>query len=1092
MLPWVLSGKTGQALRAQAEQLHAHLAAHPGMDPADVGLSLATGRMAFEHRAMVTGADREQLLSGLAALAQGTSAPNLVEGSTGSPRRTVFVFPGQGSQWHGMALELWKSSPVFAAELEACAEALQPFLDWSLLDVLREDPKAASLDRIDVVQPVLFAVMVSLAALWRSYGVEPSAVVGHSQGEVAAAYVAGGLSLEDAARVIARRSQAWAELSGKGAMLSVLAAAEEVTRRLEPWSDRLGVAAVNSPGSVTVSGDPEALESFQGELAADGIKARLVPGVDTAGHSPQVDGLRDRMMREAAGVEPRASRIAFYSTVTGTPLDTRELDTGYWYRNMREPVSFEKATRALLDDGHTAFVECSPHAMLAMAMEQTMEDAGADAAVLNTLRRDDGGPDRFVTSFAEAYVRGVEPSWDTVFAGLDAQRVELPTYAFQRQRYWLDKPVATGDVAAAGLDSAEHPLLGAAVVLAGSDEHLFTGRLSAQDHPWLAERTAGGPAVLPGAAFVELAVHAGDRAGCDRIEELALDAPLVLPEKGSVVVQVRVGPAREEDGRHPLTVYARLEGSQPDEPWTRHATGLLGSGGEPASFDLAVWPPEGAAALTPPAGVSAAWKLGDDLYAEVGLTEAEQGDAQRYGLHPVLIESALGMPELAGDDGGLRLSASWTGTRLHAAGASALRVRLSPAGDGACRVLAADSGGRPVASVDRVVLRTVPEEELAGTATAYHPSLFRIEWPALPEVRTEAAISWGVLGDGAPEPAAELGAVPFALDDAAGSPVPDVVLAVCGPQDGTTAEAARSAAHEALALVQRWIAEDRFADSRLVFLTRGALAAVPGEEVPDVASATVWGLVRSAQSENPGRFVLVDADGPDAAQALAAAVASGEPQAALRAGRVHVPRLARITVEPEHAVEDLDPNGTVLITGATGTLGGLLARHLVTRRGARHLLLTSRRGPAAEGMAELEAELTAAGAAVTVAACDAADRQALADLLAAVPAEHPLTAVVHAAGVLDDGVVSALTPERVDHVLRPKVDAALNLHELTADLGLSGVRDVLLGRRHHRQRRPGQLRGRQRLLGRAGPAPPGEGARRASRWRGACGSSAAA
>ncbi|MGV9856558.1 beta-ketoacyl synthase N-terminal-like domain-containing protein, partial [Streptomyces sp. NPDC003442] len=1210
MLPWVLSGRTEQALRTRAEQLRNHLADHPGTDLAALGHALATTRTAFGHRAMILGRDRERLLDGLGALAQGTPAPQVVQGTADGRRKTVFVFPGQGSQWIGMALPLWDASPVFAERLEECADALEPFLDWSLREVLRGEPGAPSLSRIDVVQPALFAVMVSLAALWRSYGVEPAAVVGHSQGEIAAAYVAGGLSLQDAAKVVARRSQAWAELSGKGGMLSVLASAGTVAERLRPWSERLGIAAVNSPATVTVSGDPEALDAFMAELAADGVKSRRVPGVDTAGHSPQVDGLRERLLREVAGARPRASRIAYYSTVTGGPLDTAELDTDYWYRNMREPVDFERATRALLADGHTAFVECAPHPMLAMSLQQTIEDAGGNAAaVVGTLRRDEGDPERFAGSFAEAYVQGVEPSWDAVFGGAPGRgerALELPTYPFQRQRYWLDKPVAASDVAAAGLDAAGHPLLGAAVPLAGADDHLFTGRISAPDHPWLTERTGPDAAVLPGSALAELAIRAGDQVGCDRIEELSLDAPLVLPEKGAAVIQVRVG-APDGGGSRALSVHARAEGADSDEPWTRYATAVLGTGAPAAGIGLAAWPPAGAVPVEVAGGAVAAWRLGEDRYVEVGLTEAEEADAGRYGLHPVLLESALDAVETpggaddsdgcdgggdGGDGGGARLAAAWSGVALHATGATALRVRLTPTGPDTYAVVAADPSGAPVASVERLVLRAVATPEPIGGHSALHPSLFRLEWPAVSAADTTATgtpASWAVLGDDPLGLSAAVEAVPY--DETADAP--DAVLVPCVAEgDGDVAEAAHAATHRTLALIQRWISDERRAPSRLVFVTRGAVAADPGEEVPDVAHGAVWGLVRSAQSEHPGRFVLVDLDAePESATALPAAMASGEPQCAVREGRVRVPRLGRVArgtaaaeapatgaagaatriatatgttatglagagvagettgaieatttgvTEPAavaaigaagattagltgaHATgltgaaatgvaavaatgaagatgpgaaevaatkaagaaaakgagatgtaaateatraaateatratatkaaevaatratgpadshRPLDPEGTVLITGATGTLGGLVARHLVGEHGVRHLLLVSRRGPAADGMGELRSELAELGAGVTVAACDAADREALAGLLGAIPAAHPLTAVIHAAGVLDDGVVDALNPERLDRVLRPKVDAAWNLHELTADRDLA-------------------------------------------------------
>ncbi|MEU8828047.1 type I polyketide synthase [Streptomyces sp. NPDC048636] len=1058
VLPWVLTGRTEQALRTRAAELRDHLAGRPesDVDVAELGGALALTRTAFDHRGVVVGRDREQLLDGLDALAGGTAAANVVEGTApGGGRKAVFVFPGQGSQWIGMAHALWESSPVFAEQLEACADALEPFLDWSLREVLRGAPDAPSLSRIDVVQPALFAVMVSLAALWRSYGIEPAAVVGHSQGEIAAAYVAGGLSLEDAARVVARRSQAWYELSGKGGMLSVLASAEAVAGRLEPWSERLGIAAVNSPATVTVSGDPEALDAFMAELAADGVKSRRVPGVDTAGHSPQVDALRERLLREVAGVAPMPSRIAYYSTVTGGALDTTGLDAGYWYRNMREPVDFERASRALLADGHTAFIECSPHPMLAMSLQQTVEDTGADAIVVGTLRREEGDAQRFATSFAEAYVQGVEPAWDRVFglpaatAGRGAPGADLPTYPFQRQRYWLDKPVATGDVAAAGLDAAEHPLLGAAVALAEGNGHLFTGRISAQSHTWLADGTVPGISVLPGSAFAELALRAGDRVGCDRIDELSLDAPLVLPENGAMVLQVHIG-APDGEGARTLRVHARAEDADADEPWTRCATAVLGTGAQAPAFDLAVWPPADAVPVEAVGGAVAVWRLGDDLFAEVGLTVDELADAVRYGLHPALLEAAVealdipreGLPGegLPGDGGETRLAASWSGLTLYATGATALRVRLTPAGPGGYALSAADLDGRPVASVERLVPRTVSAEELSGGGPAHHPSLFRLEWPVspTPDMTTAPPLNWAVLGDDTLGIGPAVGAV--AYDTTAEAP--DVVLVPCGPgeRDGEVAEAARTATHRALALIQTWISDERLAATRLVFVTRGAIAAAPGDDVPDVAHAAVWGLVRSAQSENPGRFVLVDLDGhPESADRLAHAVASGEPQSALREGRTRVPRLGRVAVGTGEHLDGrrMDPEGTVLITGATGTLGGLVARHLVTEGGVRHLLLLSRRGSAAEGMPELCAELEERGASATVVACDAADRRALADVLSAIPADRPLTAVIHAAGVLDDGVVDALTPERVDRVMRPKTDAAQHLHELTAGLDLA-------------------------------------------------------
>ncbi|KOG85235.1 polyketide synthase, partial [Streptomyces varsoviensis] len=436
-VPWVLSARTPDALAAQAARLHDHLTGHPEISARDAGYSLATTRTAFEHRAAVVGTDREALLAGLAALAAGERAPGLVSGAVARSDRTVFVFPGQGSQWTGMARELLDTSPVFADHIAACERALAPHLDWSLLEVLQDAPDAPPLDRVDVVQPVLFAVMVSLAGLWRSYGAVPDAVIGHSQGEIAAACVAGALSLEDAARVVALRSKALRALTGRGGMLFVPLPADRVRERLTAWDGVLGVAAVNGPTSATVSGDPAALAGLQDALSADGVLCWPIPGVDFAGHSVQVEEIREELLTVLAGVRPRPSDVPFYSTVTGGPIDTAAMDAEYWYRNLRQPVEFARTVDALLADGHGVFVECSTHPALAVWLQEAVEAAGAGGGVVATLRQDEGGLDRFLASLAHLHVLGAPVDWEAVFAGTGARVRPLPTYAFQEQQYWF-------------------------------------------------------------------------------------------------------------------------------------------------------------------------------------------------------------------------------------------------------------------------------------------------------------------------------------------------------------------------------------------------------------------------------------------------------------------------------------------------------------------------------------------------------------------------------------------------------------------------------------------------------------------------------
>ncbi|MFB7666046.1 type I polyketide synthase [Kitasatospora sp. NPDC056138] len=1131
-VPLLLSGRTESALRGQAARLSAHLAEWPELSLADVGYSLVASRAGFEHRAVVVAGDREAAVRGLEALAAGGVAAEVVEGVAGSAGKVAFVFPGQGSQWAAMAVELLECSAVFAERLGECAAALAPFTDWSLLDVVRGTAGEAWLDRVDVVQPVLWAVMVSLAEVWRSAGVEPSVVVGHSQGEIAAAVVAGALSLEDGARVVALRSKAIAAgLAGRGGMVSLALPVEAVRERLAAWGEeRISVAAVNGPSSVVVSGEPAALEELLASCEADGVRARRVP-VDYASHSAQVESIHAELLDVLKDVAPQAGRVPLLSTVTGELVDGSGMDAEYWYTNLRTTVEFADATDELLrSHGVGTFVEVSAHPVLVMAVQETIETAGRDAVAFGTLRRHEGGAERLFTSLAEAQVRGVAVDWQPFFTEHGARRVDLPTYAFQRQRYWVE-PVTTGtaDVASAGLASAEHPLLGAAVELPDSDGFLFTGRISLRTHPWLADHAVGNTVLLPGTAFIELAVRAGDQVGCGVVEELALEVPLVLPEEGSLQLQLVVG-GPDGSGRRSLNLYARPEDTTGSEPWTRHAGGTLAAGVADTSATspaLGNWPPadavelpvEGyyerlaqAGLLYGPAfqGLRKAWQHGDEIYAEVGLPEELQGESGSYGLHPALLDAALqslalvtSQPEPADSRPGTdstvdtdstastdtngttdtdgeprsRRPFAWNGFTLHAASASALRVRLTPVGADAVSLTATDGTGALVASVDSLVLRAVSAEQFGGAdAAGHHDALFRVDWTpfAVPQGASTGG-RWAVLGadDFKVGPALEAAGVrvesyadvlSLSTAVADGQPAPDTVVVACTAAEPTTEDAVAgtpagvpaglvpavyAATHRTLALLQDWLADDRLGSSRLLLVTEGAVSTDAGAGTPaDPVHAPVWGLVRAAQTENHDRFVLVDLDDDEASRRLVpglmGAVASGESEFALRAGTALVPRLARVArtapvTDPADGFEvrPLDPEGTVLITGATGGLGALLARHLVTGHGVRHLLLTSRRGPAAEGAEELLAELRALGAEPVIAACDAADREALAALLAGIPAAHPLTAVVHTAAVLDDGVVGALTPERMDRVLRPKVDAAVNLHELTEQLDLS-------------------------------------------------------
>ncbi|WP_346168387.1 type I polyketide synthase [Streptomyces javensis] len=1075
--PWLVSGKSEAALRTQADRLLAHVRERMELSAEEIGLSLATTRSAFEHRAVVLAGDRDGLVDGVAALAEGRDVSGLIRGVAGADGRAVLVFPGQGWQWVGMAAGLLESSPVFAERLEECAAALAPFVEWSLVDVLGD---AVALERVDVVQPVLWAVMVSLAELWRSYGVEPAAVIGHSQGEIAAACVAGALSLEDAARVVALRSRALRALSGLGGMVSVSLPVEAVRERLGRWGERLSVAAVNGPSAVVVSGDADALDELLATCEADEVRARRIP-VDYASHCAHVEAIEGELSHDLAGISPRSASIPFYSTVTGGVLDTADLDAAYWYRNLRQTVRFDETVRALLADGFDTFIEVSAHPVLTVGVEQTAEEHGTRVTAVGSLRRDEGGLDRFAISLAEAYVGGASVGWAGVFAGAGARRVDLPTYAFQHQRYWVEPSAVAGDVSSAGLVSADHPLLGAAVALPESGGRLFTGRLSLRTHPWLADHTVHGTALLPGSALVELALRAGDAVGCGHLEQLTQETPLALPERGAVQLQLTVG-GPDDSGRRTVNLYSRVEDGPADLPWTHHATGVLTTEGPtaPAETGLGQWPPADAspidladrhASAAAYSGIEYgpalhalrhAWRRGAEIFAEVALAEDMRSEAGRFGLHPVLLDAALhAVADPMADDGGrVRLPYRWTGLSLYATGATTLRVRLSTERPDGMAILLADESGHAVAEVAAVATRTFVSEQLTGGRRP-HESLFRVEWMSVPAGSAGVVpdhAHWSIVGPESAELRTALETSGGRIDeyddmgallrpDASAADVPDLVLLPfltalatgSAVAEDALVSATRRATHRALDALQVWLAEERCADSRLVVVTRGAVAAVAGEDVPDVAAAAVWGLVRSAQAEHPDRFVLVDLDNLEwAAEAIGAAVATGEPQLAVRGGGAYAPRLTRALV-PVATQRDAvwEPGGSVLITGASGVLGGLVARHVVARHGVRSVVLVSRRGRDAAGAAELEAELADIGARVVFEACDVADREALAGVLARIPADRPLRGVVHAAGVLDDGLVESLTPERIDAVLRPKVDAAVYLDELTRDLDLS-------------------------------------------------------
>ncbi|MGW1506614.1 amino acid adenylation domain-containing protein [Streptomyces mirabilis] len=1074
-LPVVVSGPTAAALAGQAERLASFLesgASAAGPDLGEVARSLVSSRTLWDHRALIVTDETAGAVKGLRALAAGQSAPGVVTGVAGSGPvgKTVFVFPGQGTQWAGMGQRLCETEPVFAARMAECEHALAPYVDWSLSEVVGQVEGAPTLDRVDVVQPVTFAVMVSLAALWESCGVRPDAVIGHSQGEIAAACVAGALSLPDAARVVALRARTIAsELAGHGGMLSVPLPEEQVRKDGRIRADgTVEVAALNGPASVVLAGDPDSLAEIQAEYQARGVRARMVP-VDYASHSPQVEAIEDQLAGMLDGVASELPSVPWYSTVDGGWIAHR-VDSRYWYRNLRHMVGFAPAARDLAEHGFRVFVEVSAHPVLTAGLQDTLEDMGVTGLVCGTLRRDQGDSSRFVHSLAELFVQGVEVDWTRLLPAGASRRAALPTYAFQRQKYWV-RPEVRADVSGAGLERVEHSLLGAVVEDPESGGAVLTGRVSLGTHPWLADYVVAGEVLLSGAAMVEWAITAGDRVGLTVVEELVIETPLRLPETESVRIQVRVGEL-DRAGRRSIGIHARSEGAH--GVWTRHASGFLAAEiGSAAVGDAAdVWPPSGASPVSVEGfydtlagwgheygpvfrGLSAAWVRGAEWFAEVELPA--QTETAGFAFHPALLEAALhagwlgagpGAGVSSGDDGdadAVVLPLAWNRVVVHAVGARRVRVRLVPGAAGTSVELT-DPIGMPVLSVGSSLSGPVQVRRLEDSGESrgdhHEGALFGIDWLGLPAgggTRQSSVVAVSDVGD---------------LSEAAqtGGDTQWVLLCVdSGLADVGDPQRARSAIKVTLAVLQAFLTDSVWASSRLVVVTRGGVVVGDrDEDIPvDPVASAVWGLVRTAQVENPDRILLADLDIPvragfDRARASVVEAVSGvlgrvavaeEPQFALRRGVVWVPRLVRSG--QTGPTRSLDTAGTVLITGGTGVLGAVVARHMVAAHGVRSVVLASRRGEHAPAAAGLRKELEGLGARVRTVVCDVADREQVRALVADIPEESPLTAVVHTAGVLDDGVIAALTPERFDAVLGPKADAAVYLDEETRGLDLA-------------------------------------------------------
>nr|AEC13080.1 fosB [Streptomyces pulveraceus] len=1067
---WLVSAKSPDALRAQADRLTEFLAARPQTGTGHLARALATTRSQFEQRAALIGADRAGLTEALSALASGSGHPSLVRGQV-TTGRTAFLFSGQGSQRPGAGRELYASYPVFAAAVDEACAVFDPLLGRSLREVMFAGPGsegAELLNRTAFTQPALFVLHTALFRLLESFGVRPDHLVGHSIGELSAAHAAGMLSLADAATLVFHRARLMQQITTPGTMLALQAGEATARGLVAGREDVVSLAAVNAPESTVLSGDPEVLADIAAQLAERGIRSRRLT-VSHAFHSPHQDQILDEFRRIAAGLTYRAPRIPIVSTLTGLLAEQDRITTAdHWTEQLRHTVRHADAVTTLHGLGTTRYLELTAHPTLAPLAAETLEDASAaPAALVPTLRAGQPEPDTFLRALATLHVTGTPVTWFADHAEADADNadtadgrghergratvphLDLPTYPFQHENYWLTAP-SSGTGPGAGADALPHPMLSQRTDLPGGGGVLFSGRLAPGTDPWLPDHAVMGTLLLPGTGFVELALEAARAVGAGRVEELVLRAPMVFPGGRARDLQVWVAP--DQGGERELLIRTRT----PGEDWTLHATGVVTASrvdtdGFTPDWTGAVWPPAGAEQIPGdtfypdlaergyeygPAfrSVKALWRRGDDLFAEVVLPEDQP---YGFGAHPALLDASLHALPITRSfyetDDEVRLPFSFGGVSLFATDVRRVRVRLRPRPE-ATSVWITDAAGTPVLAMESLILRAVERTQLqAAEGAVGQAATFAVRWEPLSEARIAERVpgTWLLFGTARPGLAELFEHVLTSTEWDASASTPVEGVLVC-PAD----------ASELLAALR----ETERLDAPVWCVTSGAVGVGVDDPATDVAAAGAWGLGRVAALELPSRWAgLVDV--PETADLgtaddnagrttarLLAGVLTGdgaEDQLAVRDGRLWARRLG---TAPAADAGTWQPKGTVLITGGTGGLGAHVARRLAALGTADRLVLLSRRGAESPGAAELLAELGESGVRAEAAAIDITDRTAVTQLLSRLDAEDdPVRTVVHAAGVIRYARIADVDPEAFETDMAAKVNGALLLDELLPD-----------------------------------------------------------